>query len=212
MEDKKSRLKNNSACFIYACIYQLFKVAISSYSELVKCLVDAIIPYSNIPPDYFDISATSLDLLLMEKARLKNILSMFIDHVATTPNRVAVKKGNLEYTYNDVALGAWIFSKHVNHSFESPGQYIGIYTEQDECMYYGIFGAFLSGMGYLPLSPEYPDDRIEYIISDSGVKVIFTKQKYVNRLRNFVCNTTNIITVEELALSSVQFSKCISFR
>ncbi|EJE3288754.1 amino acid adenylation domain-containing protein [Vibrio alginolyticus] len=138
----------------------------------------------------------------MKTTNPKGILSMFIGHAMANPNRVVVKKDELAYTYKDVALGAWLVSDLVNHSLENPGQYIGIYTDQDESMYYGIFGALFSNMGYLPLSPEYPDERIEYMLSDSGVKVIFTKQKYVDKLRDFVHNDAHIITVEQLAFSS----------
>lgn len=138
----------------------------------------------------------------MKKTNPTGLLSMFIGQTLANPNRTVVKKDELGYTYKDIALGAWLVSDLVNHSLENTGKYIGIYTDQDESMYYGIFGAFFSNMGYLPLSPEYPDERIEYMLSDSGVKVIFTKQKYADKLREFVHNDAQIITLEQLAFSS----------
>ncbi|EGR4346407.1 amino acid adenylation domain-containing protein [Vibrio cholerae] len=136
------------------------------------------------------------------KKNPRDLLSMFIEQAVANPNRTVVKKNEFGYTYKDIALGAWLVSDLVNHSLENAGQYIGIYTDQDESMYYGIFGALFSNMGYIPLSPEYPDDRIEYMLSNSGVKVIFTKQKYADKLRDFVHNDAHIITLEQLAFSS----------
>ncbi|MCL9781593.1 amino acid adenylation domain-containing protein [Vibrio sp. S4M6] len=127
---------------------------------------------------------------------------MFIGRAMAKPSRIAVKKGELGYTYKDIALGAWLVSERVEQLQPNSGQYIGVYTDQDQSMYYGVFGALLSNMGYLPLSPEYPDERIEYMISDSGIKVIFTKQKYVAKLRNFIDDDTHIIALEQLACRS----------
>ena len=130
------------------------------------------------------------------------ILSMFVGQYLAEPERVVVKKGDLEFTFKDITLGAWKFLNFIKKSVVNKGKYVGVYTDQDESIYFGIFGALLSNMGYIPLSPEYPDDRIEYMISDSDVKVIFTKQKYVNKLRDFVGNDILIITCEQLANDS----------
>ncbi|AUI88491.1 hypothetical protein BS333_19400 [Vibrio azureus] len=127
---------------------------------------------------------------------------MLIGQLSANKNRTAIKKGSLQYTYKDIIKGAWAVSQLLKKIFTEKGQYIGIYTEQDESMYYGVFGALLSNMGYVPLAPEYPDERIEYMISDSGVKVIFTKQKYVDKLRNFIDDDTHIIILEQLDFCS----------
>ncbi|PKG37175.1 amino acid adenylation domain-containing protein [Psychromonas sp. Urea-02u-13] len=144
----------------------------------------------------------------MNSKKKVGILSMFMGHYMAKPNSIVVKKGDVELTYRDIVLGAGLLSNFINKSFVNKGQYIGIYTDQDESMYFCVFGALLSGMGYIPLSPEYPDERIEYMISDSNLKVIFTKQKYVNKLRNFVDDNTLIITREQL-LSDSSINICL---
>ena len=35
-----------------------------------------------------------------------------------------------------------------------------------------------AGSGYLPIDPTYPEERIKYIIEDSGVDLILTESKY----------------------------------
>lgn len=132
------------------------------------------------------------------KTEKSSILTMFIDQYLANTNRTALKKGNQQYTYKDIAQSAWLVSQQLKNIPTYQGQYIGIYTEQDESMYYGVFGALLSGMGYLPLAPTYPDERIEYMISNSGIKIIFTKQKYVDRLRNFIDDDIQLVILEQL--------------
>lgn len=38
----------------------------------------------------------------------------------------------------------------------------------------GIIGIFKAGGVYLPIDPEYPEDRIRYMLEDSGAKVLLT--------------------------------------
>ena len=42
----------------------------------------------------------------------------------------------------------------------------------DEELMIGILGILKAGGAYVPLDPGYPDDRIEYIVSDTASKVV----------------------------------------
>ncbi|WP_137297157.1 amino acid adenylation domain-containing protein [Psychromonas sp. SP041] len=138
--------------------------------------------------------------------RTKNkagIVSMFMDQYQSNPNRIILKNNSVELTYKDIALGAESLSRVINELTSNKGKYIGIYTDQDQSMYFGVFGALFSGNGYVPLSPEYPDNRVEHMISDSDIKIIFTKQKYVNKLQGFIDENTVIVINEELVSKKI---------
>ncbi|MGB0942362.1 MAG: AMP-binding protein, partial [Marinomonas sp.] len=46
-----------------------------------------------------------------------------------------------------------------------------------------IIGVIKSGAAYIPLSPDYPEDRIQYIIEDSGADIIVCDKIYLNKIK-----------------------------
>ena len=49
---------------------------------------------------------------------------------------------------------------------------VGIMMERSIEMIIGIMGILKSGGAYLPIDPEYPQERIDYMLKDSGAKII----------------------------------------
>ncbi|MFC2145778.1 amino acid adenylation domain-containing protein [Acidobacteriota bacterium] len=55
-----------------------------------------------------------------------------------------------------------------------PDAIVGIMTERSVEMIIGIFGILKAGGAYLPIDSQYPKDRIDYMLKDSGTKVLVT--------------------------------------
>ncbi|HLP61673.1 MAG TPA: amino acid adenylation domain-containing protein, partial [Candidatus Deferrimicrobium sp.] len=51
---------------------------------------------------------------------------------------------------------------------------VGIMMERSVEMIIGILGILKSGGAYLPIDPEYPQERIDYMLKDSGAKILLT--------------------------------------
>lgn len=58
----------------------------------------------------------------------------------------------------------------------------------------GIWGVLLSGSAYCPLSPDYPDDRIRYMIEQSNMSTIVCEAGLEEVLREIVGGRVKIIT------------------
>ncbi|MDQ1350459.1 MAG: Non-ribosomal peptide synthetase [Acidobacteriota bacterium] len=52
---------------------------------------------------------------------------------------------------------------------------VGIMTERSVEMIIGIMGILKSGGAYLPIDPDYPQERIDYILKDSGAKFLINE-------------------------------------
>ena len=61
------------------------------------------------------------------------------------------------------------------------GDIVGLLTERSFAMVIGILGILKSGAAYLPLSPENPPDRSQYMLKDAGVQVLLHHAKTRNR-------------------------------
>lgn len=75
---------------------------------------------------------------------------------------------------------------------------VGLYVEPSVELVAGAWGVLYAGAGYLPLSPEYPEDRLRYMIEDSGTRIVLTQRHLRGRLAALVPAGTAILTVEEV--------------
>ncbi|MGD2089138.1 MAG: amino acid adenylation domain-containing protein, partial [Candidatus Aminicenantes bacterium] len=55
-----------------------------------------------------------------------------------------------------------------------PDTIVGIMMERCVEMIIGILGILKAGGAYLPIDPDYPKERIDYMLADSGAKVLVT--------------------------------------
>jgi amino acid adenylation domain-containing protein len=60
----------------------------------------------------------------------------------------------------------------------SKGQAIGLAVDRSEQMIIALLAIMKSGACYVPLDPEYPKDRIEYMLEDSKAAILLTSKKY----------------------------------
>ena len=59
---------------------------------------------------------------------------------------------------------------------------VGLFMERSLEMVIGIYGIIKAGGAYVALDPEYPSDRIGFIIEETEVPVLLTQEKLVDSL------------------------------
>ena len=62
-----------------------------------------------------------------------------------------------------------------------PGHIIALMVERSFAMMIGILGIIKAGAAYLPLSPDNPPARTDYMLKDAGVKVLLVHAKTAGR-------------------------------
>ena len=63
-----------------------------------------------------------------------------------------------------------------------PGHIVALMVERSFPMAIGTLAIIKAGAAYLPVSPENPPDRIEYILRDGGVKILLLHNKTAGRI------------------------------
>ncbi|HLP59675.1 MAG TPA: condensation domain-containing protein, partial [Candidatus Deferrimicrobium sp.] len=113
----------------------------------------------------------------------KTITELFEEQAARTPDRIAVFGPGLIQTNGDDIVPVSITYKELNErSARLAGlliekgvladNIVGIMIERSLEMFIGIWGILKAGGAYLPIDPEYPRERIDYMLKDSNVKMI----------------------------------------
>jgi amino acid adenylation domain-containing protein len=144
-----------------------------------------------------DSTIKKLDSPESENSVAKSLTDLFRDRVQTQPDREAVVCGDECLTYRELAeissrLGSYLV--HLGVAVDEP---VGIFLDPSLDLVIGIWGIMFSGSAYLPLSPEYPEDRLRYMVEDAGVKIVFSQEKQRVRLTELLPPGTRILTLEE---------------
>ncbi len=126
----------------------------------------------------------------MEKplSKIKNpltdtIVDLFFQQVEKTPNEIAVVYKEQMLTYNELN----ILSNQLAHYLISEknvivGDLVGIMQSRSEMLIVCILGILKSGAAYVPIDPEYPQQRISYVKNDCNCKLTLDHQALDNFL------------------------------
>ena len=83
------------------------------------------------------------------------------------------------------------------------GYTIGLALDRSIEMVISLLAILKSGGVYIPLDPEYPQERIEFMLTDSSAKILLTSKKYKN---NFHSDAKEIL-IEEAWAKLSEYSK-----
>ncbi|MBN0252704.1 AMP-binding protein, partial [Pseudomonas aeruginosa] len=59
---------------------------------------------------------------------------------------------------------------------------VGIALERGVPMVVALLAVLKAGGAYVPLDPQYPADRLQYMIDDSGLRLLLSQQSVLARL------------------------------
>ena len=144
-----------------------------------------------------NLTIKKLDNTESEDSMTKSLPDLFREQVRAWPDREAVVCDDKCLTYRELAEISSRLGSYLLHLGAAVDECVGIFLEPSLELVVGIWGILFSGSAYLPLSPEYPEDRLRYMVEDAGVKIVFSREKLRPRLAQLVPPDTRIVTLEE---------------
>ncbi len=109
----------------------------------------------------------------------KTIHQLFEEQVRRTPDNVALVFEDKKMTYRELNEKANGLARTLRNRGVKPDDIIGIMLFRSFEMMIGILGILKSGGAYLPIDPEYPEDRIQYMLEDSNAKILLTTKDVI---------------------------------
>ncbi len=95
----------------------------------------------------------------------KTIHQLFEEQVTRTPNNIAVVFEEKQLTYQELNNKANQLSYYLHNNYHTKGDdIICLLLERSEWMIIAILGVLKSGAAYCPISPEYPEERILFVL------------------------------------------------
>lgn len=112
----------------------------------------------------------------------QSVPELFDRQVDRTPEGVALIYRNLRHTYSDLRRRADRLAKYLVTRGVGPGVLVGVYLNRSDQMVIGLLAILRAGAAYVPLDPSYPAQRISYVVQDSGIEVVLTETRLLERL------------------------------
>lgn len=103
------------------------------------------------------------------------ITQLFEETVRRFPQKVALQYDNVCLTYAELNSRANRLARLLRTKGSMPETIIGIYTGRSLEMVIGILAVLKAGAAYLPLDPNYPPERITYMLEDSQAQIVCTQ-------------------------------------
>ncbi|MCP5052204.1 MAG: amino acid adenylation domain-containing protein, partial [bacterium] len=129
----------------------------------------------------------------------KTLHQLFEEQAGRTPTAIAVvasreipateKTDRLSYRQLNGKAGQ--LAHRLREKGVTPDTIVGIMTERSLEMILGIMGILKSGGAYMPIDPASPSKRVDYMLRDSGAKVIVTNDLMVDGLDGLIVNRLN---------------------
>ena len=124
----------------------------------------------------------------------KCIHELFETQVKKTPDAIAVVFENQQLTYQELNAKTNQLAHHLRSLGVKPEVLVGICVERSLDMVIGLLAILKAGGAYIPLDPNYPKERLKFILEDTKAAVLLTK---ASLLESTVQDKTAIICLDE---------------
>lgn len=111
-----------------------------------------------------------------------NIPQLFELQAEEKPESIAVIFGNEQWSYNELELKSRKIALHLKKLGINKQSLVGISMGRSALTIAGILGVLRAGGVYVTLDPNYPRERIEFIIKDADLGLILIDETVKNSL------------------------------
>ncbi len=107
---------------------------------------------------------------------------LFEEQAALGPDRVAVLHGERSFTYRELNRQANALAHRLIERGVRPNDVIALFADRSLSMVAGVLGILKAGASYVPLDPDYPKDRLAFLVSDSQAPLVVVPSELFDRL------------------------------
>jgi len=98
---------------------------------------------------------------------------------AASPGALAVVDPHADMTYSQLMRQADQVAGHLLAAGVTSGQLVGVCLDRGASLVAALLGVLRAGCGYLPMDPDYPPDRLNFMLRDSGAAAVIGLPGYL---------------------------------
>ena len=107
---------------------------------------------------------------------------LFEAQAARTPQAIAVVWEGRTLSYAALNAAANRLARHLRARGIGPGALVGVCLDSSPAMLVALLAVLKAGGAYLPLDPDYPPDRLAFLLRDSQAPLLITQEPLRDRL------------------------------
>jgi non-ribosomal peptide synthetase component F len=107
---------------------------------------------------------------------------LFEMQAVKTPHHIAVYFNQDTLTYAQLNDKANALAHHLIAKGSRPGSLVGLCIERSCNLIVGVLGILKAGAGYVPLDPEYPQERLQYMMETAQMPLLITNKNLEAKL------------------------------
>lgn len=182
-------------------------------APLMKSFSNNLVHFLGSISDNLDVPLCRADILdPVEKERLiyrfndtaleypveKTLDQLLEERAQCSPDAVAVRDFNpgVQMTYRRLKEVSQHIARMLGENSIAAGDIVAIMTDRSAMMIAAIYGILRIGAAYLPIDPDYPKDRIDYILKDSNARLLID-DSFLNSLFPENASSSEAIVTEK---------------
>lgn len=131
-------------------------------------------------------------------------ITAYIDEISNSyPSKTALTFNNQHITYQDLNTRSNQYAHFLINQGIKKGDIIAFMFDRGTEMVTTLLGILKAGAAYLPLDPQFPSDRTDFMLSDSNTRLVITSQKYAHRFKD----KNRLVILDEIGERLSQESK-----
>ncbi|MCO4850630.1 non-ribosomal peptide synthase/polyketide synthase [Bacillus vallismortis] len=119
------------------------------------------------------------DTATAEKRNPAAIHQLFEQQAALNPDHEAVIFGNQALTYRQLNERSNQLARVLQGKGVGTDQVVAVLTDRSANMIIGVLAILKAGGAFLPIDPELPDERRDFLIKDSGASALLTSAGHI---------------------------------
>ncbi|CAF4345459.1 unnamed protein product [Rotaria sp. Silwood2] len=134
----------------------------------------------------------NMHLVSRDVPKETTLYKLFEEEVEKSSEKIAVVYEDIQLSYRQLNEKANRLAHYLRSiSNIHPDDIIALILDKSELMIISILGIWKSSAAYVPIDPNYPDERIIFILKDTKAKVVICNTKYSSK-----CDSYDIVKVE----------------
>lgn len=123
-----------------------------------------------------------------------NVYDLVRKHALSHPDKLALSFKDSKLSYSELLKKIDHYASGLSNQGVLAGDFVGIMLDRSSEMLIAIHAVLKLGAAYVPIDPEFPEQRINYMLQDSNSKTLICERRFV-KLAGSGCQA---ITCEEL--------------
>uniref|UniRef100_UPI0026141C2B non-ribosomal peptide synthetase n=1 Tax=uncultured Algibacter sp. TaxID=298659 RepID=UPI0026141C2B len=205
--------ENGQLCSTFEYATDLFQEkTIERFQSYFKSLIEGIV--SNPNQSILELpmlTNTEKKFFLNQEKSISNHFSEFmgvhniIENISTLyPNNIALTYKEHSITYKKLNDKANLLANHLLNNTKTPNEIVGLCIDRSVDMIIGMLAILKSGCAYLPIDPEYPEERISFILNDAKVQTTITQKRFSHLFEAHGTKQLHIENLDESIITTKQ--------